>query len=345
MVLITRCQPDGRLEETKDLSSLGPWLSRAEGRIWVNITSPSVEEMEEVGRQFGFHPLTIEDCLQGGQRSKIEDYDGYLFLVLHTLPQELEDPCGVEELSEIYVYVTPQALVTIHRQHAHALTKLRDRIGKEPFLLTQPPGFLLHFLADNVVDEFFPFLDLVEEEIDELEDQVLTSADPALLRRLFTLKRTLIHLRKSVSPLREVFNGLSRRDYPLLDPKSALYFRDVYDHLIRTTEAIDTCRDLVATTVEAYLSASSTRMNDIMRQLAIIATIFLPLGVITGFFGMNFEAIPWKNPAVFLLALGAIIAVPVLMLRWFARWGWLKREPILFDRTTEKKPQSQKGLN
>ncbi len=344
MFSMVRCQPDGRLEETQDLSSLGPWLARVESRLWVDMTSPNVEEMEELGRQFGFHPLTIEDCLQGGQRSKIEDYDGYLFLVLHALPRELEDHCIVEELSEVYVYVTSQALVTIHRQDTDTLTKLRDRIGKEPSLLTQPPGFLLHFLADDVVDEFFPFLDRVEEEIDELEGQVLTSADPALLHRLFTLKKTLIHLRKSVSPLREVFNGLSRRDYPLLDAKSALYFRDVYDHLMRSTEVIDTCRDLVATTVEAYLSASSNRMNDIMRQLAIIATIFLPLGVITGFFGMNFETIPWKNPVLLLVALGAMIAVPVLMLRWFARWGWLKREPILFDSDTAKKPPRQKGL-
>lgn len=345
MISIVRCQLDGRLEEATDPASLRPWLAESQSRLWVDISSPGHKEMEEVGRIFGFHPLTIEDCLHGGQRSKIEDYDGYLFLVLHALPRELQDPCVVEELCEIYVYVTPQALVTIHRQDAHALTKLRDRIGREPLLLTQAPGFLLHFLADNVVDEFFPFLDRLEDEIDTLEDQVLTSADPALLHRLFTLKRTLIHLRKSVSPLREVFNGLSRRDYPLLDPKSALYFRDVYDHLMRTTEVIDTCRDLVATTVEAYLSASSNRMNDIMRQLAIIATIFLPLSVITGFFGMNFEAIPWKNPVVFLLALGAIIAVPAFMVRSFARWGWLKREPILFERTTEKNPPSQKGLD
>jgi magnesium transporter len=299
--------------------------------------------MEEVGRSFSFHPLTIEDCLHGGQRPKLEDYDGYLFLVLHAIPDRLEDPCVVDEVEEIYVYVTPQALVTVHHREDDALTKLRERLEKEPTRLLQPPGFLLHMLADNVVDQFFPFLDRVEEEIDDLEDSVLRSASPALLRRLFTLKRTLIHLRKSLSPLREVFNSLSRRDYPLLDAKVALYMRDVYDHLIRASEIVDSCRDLAATTVEAYLSATSNRMNDIMRQLTIIATIFLPLSVITGFFGMNFEHIPWKSPFVLLLAIGAIVTVPVLMLRWFRRWGWLEREPVLFERSEQEKGPGQRG--
>lgn len=342
MIWIARCEANGLLEETKDLTALRPWLAGSKGRLWVDVNSPLAEEIEEVGRCFNFHPLTIEDCLQGGQRPKLEEYDGYLFLVLHALPHEREDRCVVEELGEIYLYVTPQALVTVHRQDAQAVMRLRERISREPLLLIQPPGFLLHLLADKVVDEFFPFLDLVEEEVDQLEDHVLTSADPSLLRRLFTLKRTLIHLRKSLSPLREVFNGLSRREYPLLDPKSTLYFRDVYDHLVRASEIVDACRDLVSTTVEAYLSASSNRMNDIMRQLAIIATIFLPLGVITGFFGMNFEHIPWKNPMVFLLALATICVVPVVMVRWFSRRGWLEREPVLFDKTEEKKPPSQK---
>lgn len=343
MFVAVRCQPDGGLEETTDLASLGPWLAGAQSSLWVDVGNPGVEEMEEVGRSFGFHPLTVEDCLHGGQRPKLEDYDGYLFLVLHCLPQRLEDPCVLEELDEIYVYVTPQAIVTVHRQDAEGVSKLRERLGKDPTCLRHPPGFLLHLLADNVVDRFFPYLDLLEEEIDDLESRVLMSASPAVLRRLFTLKRTLIHLRKSVSPLREVFNGLSRRDYPLLDPKTALYFRDVYDHLVRTSEIVDTCRDLVATTVEAYLSATSNRMNDVMRQLTIIATIFLPLSFITGFFGMNFEHIPWNNPVVFLVAAAAILAVPIVMLRWFKRRGWLTRDPIFLAKAEEAKRPGQRG--
>lgn len=342
MVSIVRCQPDGSLEEARDLSSLSSWLATAQNRVWVDVSNPGVEEMEEVGRCFGFHPLTIEDCVHGGQRPKLEEYDGYLFLVLHTLPVRLEDPCVVEELDEIYAYVAPQALVTVHYRDPERVAKVRERLQKEPALLTRPPGFLLHVLADNVVDQFFPFLDRLEEEVDDLEDQVLASANPALLHRLFALKRTLIHVRKSLSPLREVFNGLSRRDHSVIDPKSALYFRDVYDHLIRATEVVDACRDLVATTIEAYLSVTSNRMNDIMRQLTIIATIFLPLSVITGFFGMNFEYIPWKNLLLFLSALAVIAAVPIVMLRWFARRGWLERQPILFDKSEERKPPHQK---
>lgn len=328
MISIARCQPDGSLEQAKDFSTLGAWLAESGGRLWIDVSSPAVEEMEEVGRRFGFHPLTIEDCLHGGQRPKLEEYDGYLFLVLHALPQTLEDPCVVEEFDEIYLYVSPHIFVTVHRKNVEMVSRFRERLRKEPVLLTRAPGFLLHLFADGVVDRFFPFLDRIEEEIDELEDQVLTSASPALLRRLFTLKRTLIHLRKSMSPLREVFNGLSRRDYALLDPKSALYFRDVYDHLIRATELVDACRDLVATTVEAYLSATSNRMNQVMKQLTIIATIFMPLTFITGFFGMNFEHIPWTNASLFTFTVLLVLAIPVFMIYWFARRGWLRADSV-----------------
>jgi magnesium transporter len=345
MISIVRCNSDGRLAETKDPASLHPWLAESQSRIWVDVASPRHEEMEEVGRCFGFHPLTIEDCLHGGQRPKLEEYEGYLFLVLHTLPKEAATSSVVDELDEIYAYVTPQALVTVHHQDAEAVVKLQERLRKDPVLLTHPPGFLFHFLADNVVDQYFPFLDRLEDEIDHLEDKVLASPRPALLRRLFAYKRTLIHLRKSLSPLREVFNGLSRRDYPLLDPKMALYFRDVYDHLIRATEVVDVCRDLIATTVEAYLSATSNRMNEVMKQLAIIATIFLPLSVITGFFGMNFEYIPWKNPFVFSLAIAAILAVPIGMLLWFARRGWLQGESIVREKPERRRIAKPKDIN
>jgi len=325
MLSVIRHGPEG-LEEAQDLTTLARWAAQAE-TLWVDLEGPTLEELEGLGRLFHFHPLTIEDCLHGGQRPKLEEYDGYLFLVLHALPQTCGDPSLIEEMDELYIYVTPRALVTVHQREIEAVRKIRDRCHKEPSLLTHNPAFLLHLLSDAVVDQFFPFLDRLEEEIDELEDRVLTSPSRAVLSRLFVLKRTLIHLRKSISPLREVFNSLSRRDYAFIDPKNALYFRDVYDHLIRTSEIIDASRDLVATTVEAYLSVTSNRLNDVVRQLTLIATIFLPLSFITGFFGMNFEHIPWKDPWLFLLALLAILAVPLLMFRWFARRGWLQTDP------------------
>ncbi len=343
MISILKCHAGERLDETKDMASLRPWLAEAESRLWVNVVNPSVEEMEEIGRRFEFHPLTVEDCLHGGQRPKLEEYEGYLFMVLHTLPRGIEVSTDLPKLPEIFAYVTPRALVTVHREDLEAVIKLRERLRKEPALLTHPPGFLLHFLVDSVVDEFFPFLDRLEEDIDKLEDRVLVSARPPLLRRLFVHKRSLIRLRKSLSPLREVVHGLSRRDYPLLDPKTVLYFRDVYDHIIQASEMVDTCRDLIGTTVEAYLSATSNRMNDIIRQLTIIATIFLPLSVITGFFGMNFEQIPWKNPLIFFLTVLAILAVPVLMLIWFAREGWLKGESVVRDKRERQADSTRRG--
>lgn len=335
MLRVLRQGPEG-LEEAQDFTTLARWAAQAE-TLWVDLEGTKLEELEELARLFHLHPLTIEDCLHGGQRPKLEEYDGYLFLALHALPQTLGDSSLVEEMDELYIYLTPTVLVTVHHREVEAVIKVRGWCRKEPLLLTHNPAFLLHLLGDTVVDQFFPFLDSLEEEIDDLEDAVLTSASRAILSRLFVLKRSLIHLRKSISPLREVFNSLSRRDYAFIDPKNALYFQDVYDHLIRASEIIDASRDLLATTVDAYLSVTSNRLNEVMKRLTVIATIFLPLSFITGFFGMNFEQIPWKDPWLFLLAVLAILAVPVLMLRWFARRGWLKTDP-----TQAENPEAHK---
>jgi magnesium transporter len=161
------------------------------------------------------------------------------------------------------------------------------------------------------------------DEIDDLEDAVVGSTARHQMQRIFDLKRVVVQLRKIVSPQREVYNALSRRDSPQIDPRSSVYFRDVHDHLVRAYEMIDSYRDLVANTLDAYLAAISNRLGQVMKQLTVIATIFMPLSFLTGFFGMNFTGIPFGSRWLMGTALGVMLALPMVMLLFFARRGWL----------------------
>lgn len=316
--------------------------------LWLDLEGIDEGEVQWLGRAFGFHPLALEDCLHLNQRSKIEEYEAYAFAVLyafrsdpppHPSPSseipppsplskrgekgDLRGRVGVEEL---HVFLSRRFLVTVHALPSEPLNRIWERCGKEPKLLGHGPSFILHLLSDAIVDAYFPLLDELGEEIDELEDAVIRSPTRAQLTRLFALKKDLILCRKVISQKREVYNALSRRDYPFIDHKTALYFRDVYDHLLRASETIESYRDLLGSILEAYLTAISNRLNDIMKRLTIIATIFMPLSFIVGFFGMNFALIPWGSQVLFLLTLLAVFALPFGMLVWFAKKGWLRKE-------------------
>jgi magnesium transporter len=198
-----------------------------------------------------------------------------------------------------------------------------DRSAKDPRTLQNGPSFLLYLLSDALVDGFFPILDALGDEIDALEDTVIQNPDRTLMRRVFEVKRVLVQLRKVVSPQREVYNALSRRDYPYIESRTAVYFRDIHDHLVRAFEMIDSYRDLVGNTLDAYLAAISNRLGQVMKQLTVIATIFMPLSFLTGFFGMNFTNIPYDRWWLFVMLLLVMFSLPVFMLMTFLRRGWL----------------------
>lgn len=323
---------EGAVERTAEQSEVEKALSDPHALLWLDLEGIDEEEVQWVGRAFGFHPLALEDCLHRNQRPKIEDYEAYLFAVLHALrsdPPHHPSPLkgkGRVGVDELHVFLSQRFLVTVHAPPLEPLNRIWERCGKEPELLGHGPSFILHLLSDAIVDAYFPLLDDLGEEIDLLEDAVIRSPTRAQLNRLFALKKDLILLRKVINPQREVYNALSRRDYPFIDQKTALYFRDVHDHLLRASETIESYRDLLGYILEAYLTAISNRLNDIMKRLTIIATIFMPLSFIVGFFGMNFAHIPWGSRLLFLLTLLAVFALPFGMLLWFAKQGWLRKE-------------------
>ena len=253
--------------------------------FWLDLDAPGPAELDQLRDIFGFHPLALEDSEDFGQRPKLDDYDDYVFLVFYgAWRHEAHDP---KPLREVHLFVSGQYLVTIHRDPLPALDHQREQLDGRCLHSEQ---FLLYRVLDSLVDSFFPLLADMDDEIDDLEDAVLESPSERQLERLFSLKRELVAMRKVVTPQRDLFASSVDRisELPGLQLDERDYFRDIYDHLIRISDLIDSYRDLLSGATDLYLSTVSNRQNDVMKQLTVIATIFLPLSFITGFFGQNF---------------------------------------------------------
>ncbi|HSB81844.1 MAG TPA: magnesium/cobalt transporter CorA [Candidatus Methylomirabilis sp.] len=317
-VLILR--EDGTMDTATDPDGLERALKDARSLVWVDAENETPETLQRLGSLFNLHPVTIEDLINRDQRPKIEEFEQYTFLVIHSLRAIRGDEV---ETDELHIALKANCLLTTHGQPLETVKRLFDRRAADPALLQHGSGFLLYLLGDAVVDGYFPVLDALGDEIDHLEDAVIAAPARARMHRIFEVKRVLVQLRKIVSPQREVFNALSRRDSPYIGVNTAVYFRDVHDHLVRAFEIIDSYRDLVANTLDAYLAGISNRLGQVMKQLTVIATIFMPLSFLTGFFGMNFTAIPYDRPWLLGLLLATILGLPVAMILFFLRRGWI----------------------
>ncbi len=311
---------DGSVDTTVDLDFLAEILNDPLCVLWIDLEGEGPESLQELAERFELHPVTVEDFLHRNQRPKLEEFDKYIFLVLHALRGIRGDEL---ETDELHVVLQKNCLLTIHERPLDAVKRVFDRCAVDPRALEHGASYLVYLVSDAVVDGCFPVLDDLGDEIDELEDAVVGGPGRARMRRIFDLKRVDVQLRKVVSPQREVYNALSRRDYPAIDPRATVYFRDVHDHLVRAFEMVDSYRDLVSNTLDAYLAATSNRLAQVMKQLTIIATIFMPLSFLTGFFGMNFTGIPYGKWWLFGLVLALMAILPVTMIVLFARHGWL----------------------
>ncbi|HTR20744.1 MAG TPA: magnesium/cobalt transporter CorA [Gemmatimonadales bacterium] len=289
--------------------------------FWIDLHEPTEGDFSVLRDVFHFHPLAIEDSEHFGQRSKLDDYDDFVFLVVYGAVAD-ED-----RLVEVHAFYSERYLVTVRRDDAPAFTLVRERYVKR----NQPiedPSLLLYRIIDALVDSFFPILSEFDDRIDELENRIFLNAGDEQLQEIFSMKRLLVGMRKAVAPERDMFASLLTgvAELPGLTRDDQRYFRDIYDHLIRISDLIDTYRDLLTSSMDVFLSTVSNRLNVVMKQLAVIATIFLPLAFITGFFGQNFG---WmvRNigglPAFLSLGIGTELVVVVLLLLMFRRRGWL----------------------
>jgi magnesium transporter len=288
---------------------------------WIDVAAQEESVIKLLGDRFGFHPLTLEDCLHFDQRPKLEEYSDYLFLVLHAFCLPKGDVCDVEP-QEVHFFLGRDYLVTVHAAELASLDAVWKRVEGDASLGRRGVDFLVYLISDAVVDANFPIIDRLNDALEDIEDSVLRRQDQHDLTRIFELKRTLVLMRKVLSPERDVFAMLSKRGDPRIAEKTALYFRDVYDHLVRIYESIDTGRDLLGNALDAYLSMASNRTNEIMKRLTLLSAVFLPLTFITGFFGQNFEHLPMHSDALMYSMVAACVLIPSGMVLWFKRSGW-----------------------
>lgn len=313
-------------QEPNDL----PALLSGDRTFWLDLQEPSPAELELLRDAFHFHPLALEDVAHARQRPKLDEYGEYVFLTadevtwnaeVYSAPGPARETEAVQA-RQMAAFLGPHYVVTVHVQPIRAIRELRERCDQQQRLFQRGPDFVLYSLLDALVDGYFPLLDGMEEQIDDLEDRIVDRPDRGILDTLFAMKRDLTRLRRHTGPLREVLQSLTSRDFPNVRPETLPYFRDVADHLFRIYETLDSHRDLMSNMLDAYLSQVSNEMNRVMQKLSSIATIFLPMTFITGYFGMNFEKQPWMKTDVWFWTLMMVVTAGAAY-AWFRRRHWV----------------------
>ena len=288
---------------------------------WINVEGLSdIPFLEGLGRIFGFHPLTLEDVVNCGQRPKLEDYGSYHFLVMKSLI--LRDDCL--QIEQISFFLSGNYVITLQEVPGDSFEAVRERIRQiKGQIRMMGPDYLMYALVDALMDEFFPLLERYGERIEELEDEVVLRPVPATLNQVHGIKRDLLMLRRTAWPEREVISSLQREEAHLIRPETRVFLRDCYDHAVQVIDMIETYRDLAAGMLDVYLSSTSNRLNEVMKVLTIISTIFIPMNFIAGLYGMNFKDMPelsWRFG--YPMALGLMLAMAVGMVAYFKRKGW-----------------------
>jgi magnesium transporter len=291
---------------------------------WINIDGiHQVDIIEKIGKHFDLHPLVQEDILNTDHRPKLEDHENYLFLILKMLTYDnTEKELKMEQVSLI---IGPAFVLSFQESQGDVFDAVRERLRKAKGRIRKMgPDYLAYALTDAIVDNYFVVLEKIGEEIESLEDELITEPGTETVESIHNLKRELIFLRKSVWPLREAIVGLEKGDSDLIQDKTAVYLRDVYDHTIQVIDTIETFRDMVSGMLDVYLSSLSNKMNQVMKVLTIIATLFIPMTFIAGIYGMNFKIMPeleWHWG--YLFAWVIMILIGLSMVFYFKKKKWI----------------------
>jgi magnesium transporter len=303
--------------------SIAACLVEGKQGFWLDIENPDDSDFDLLEHTFKFHLLTLEDIRHQNQRPKVEEYKGYAFVVLFTA--ELDGKRV--QIREHHLYLSGQYLVSVHMEPSDPLDRLRERIRANPDLARRSLPYLFYLVVDQLVDALFPVLERLDDATDEVEDGIIQRPDTAALSELSDLKRAVVDLRKVLGAQRDVFQRLTTRAVGEVgDQEMSIYYRDVYDHLVRQYETVDSLRDLLSTAMDVYLSTVSNRLNLRITRLTVFATLFLPLTFLTGFFGMNFAwLVAHIMPAwtFWVLAVGVMSVTTIVQLLYYRRRGWI----------------------
>jgi len=292
------------------------------GFLWVDVEGGSKDDLIGMKKLFRLHPITIENLVAFNQRPKAEEYPEYLFLIVHPVSYDN----GKVKISELDFVLGSNYLITARQGAVPALSGISENLSKDPAYFDKGPAFLAYSIIDGVIDNYFPAMERMAEELDALETEIFSNPSKKTLNKLFRLKRNLVQFRKTVLAQRETLHFLGRQESDLIPSEHRIYFRDTYEHLIRVSDSIDTYREVVSDSMDAYLSMISNRLNEVMKVLTIIATIILPMSLIAGFYGMNVDfpeyALFGKSGSYF-FAMGIMLAIAIVMLLWFRKKAWI----------------------
>jgi len=286
--------PEGELQElsAKDFDTIDGLRKKAEHVVWLDIVSPTADDMKLLREEFAVHPLALEDLEKRRQRPKLDTYAEQQIIVTYEV-LEPSEPDRHFELGELHLFAGPGYLVSVRWQASPAIKEVERRFRDRPDAVARTPGTLVYAVLDAALDGFFPLLDRLSEKIEDLEGVILAGGRTSdTLRIILGLKRKLLELRRNVSPQRDVANALLRRDLPLVDDTSAPYFQDLYDHTIRVLDQLDLQRDLLASALEANLSVTSNNLNAVMKRLTAFTVVLMVPTLIAGIYGMNFHFMP-----------------------------------------------------
>ena len=310
--------------KTEQLEFRPERLTEVEGALhWIDLEQPTPEEAAILREPFRFHPLAIEDCLEDVHHPKLDEYDGYIFAIVHGI--RFDAPTEEFVTRELDIFLSDTYLITHHKGPMRSITAVREQCGKGlQSSIPKGTGFLLHTILDQMFEHYFPSLDAIEDQIQVLQVECFEQPTADTLAKVFALRKDVMTLRRICLPQREIMHRLARGDYPGINDKTAIYFRDIYDNLYRIVDAAMQYQDLVQGTMDAYLSSVNNRLNETMKRLTVISALLAPLTVITGIYGMNFEFIPelhWRYGYVFVLALMATICT--VLIYWFKKKQWI----------------------
>ena len=316
--------PEGKLRRDLNPKELHGALRQAGSSLWVDIDSTNRHQLAVLEKIFNFHPLSIEDSVNPSSRVKVEEYPEYLFIVVRVVRfcEDTPDPYDLETFN-LNLFIGRNFLVTVHAEPSRSVAAVENLITSNPDILSRGPARVGHMVLDTAIDAYFPIVDSLDDFVDNLEARVFGSFDDSVLHEIFSVKRMVITLRRYLSPQREVFNILTNRPSPFIAPEIQVYFRDVYDHMLRINDSLDNYRELLSSTLDSYLSQVSNRLGMVTKGLSVVATMSVPFVVVAGIYGMNFQNIPLaNNPNGFWILVVTQFAIGlglVAFLKW-RRW-------------------------
>lgn len=307
--------------------NLDNWRDMVAGEndmLWVDLRSYTKDEVNSLAQQFGLHSLAVESLLDGYSRPHLYDFQDHFYVNMTTVAVKGRNSHEMKP-SELHLFAGEKFVITAYREaECEAVNSAIKEFLDTPKLAQKGPIYAIYLLAEDLVESYYPIVEKLDEEADKLEDTMMDKADKQSLRRLFNLKREAFELRRLLGPQRDIFNELSRRDFPYIQGEDQVYFQDIYNRMIRLFDMLDTIREILSGNLDIYLSTVSNRLNEVMKVLTVAATILMTLSFITGFYGMNFTKLPYLDaPNAFRNVTLMMAAITLGMLWWFRKKGWV----------------------